>query len=110
MVFGENRGEPPRDYSRCVLPCSLRKNGVGARQGTDLSGDTRTGCLGNSVGPGLELDVRMRFRFPRKVSLPLPADLRNVFPRRTPIGRASAVEVHARPQGASRFPLLTAIC
>jgi hypothetical protein len=89
MVFGENRGEPLRDSPRRAFPRSLRKSGVDPGQGTDLPGDARTGRLGSSVGPGLKFDARMSFRFPRKVSLTLPANLRNAFPKRTPIGRAS---------------------
>ena len=68
MVFGENGGDRTGDYPREALPGSLRESGVDPGQRTDLSGDARAGRLGNRVGPGLEIDVRMRFRFPRKVS------------------------------------------
>jgi hypothetical protein len=87
----EEQGGPPGGCPLGPLPGGPRKSWGDARQGTDLPGDARSGRLGSRVGSGLKFDVRMRFRFPRKVSLPLPANLRNVFPRRTPIGRESAV-------------------
>jgi hypothetical protein len=98
MVFGENRGDALRGSPRRCFPRGRRKSVADTGKARNLSGDTRTGCLGCSVGPGLKSDVRMRFRFPRKVSLHLPANLRNVFPGRTPICRAPAVEVHSRPR------------
>jgi hypothetical protein len=67
-------------------------------QGMDLSGDARTGCLGNSAVPGLKIRRESEVPFPAESELPLPANLGNVFPKRTSIGRASAFEVHTRPE------------
>ena len=104
-VRGE-QGGAPGGCPRGPLSGSLRKSGGDARQGTDLPGDARSGRLGSRVSSGLKFDVRMRFRFPRKVSLPLSANLRDVFPRRTPIGRLSVIEGHSRPNSS----LLSALC
>ena len=71
--------------------------GAGLAGGVDLEVAVRE--RRSRVGQELKIDVRRRFRFPQKVSLPLPANLRNVFPKRTPIGRASAV----RPVGSRQL-------
>lgn len=46
---------------------------------------------------GAETRREKEVPFPAECELPLPANLRNVFPRRTLIAQGSAVEAHSRP-------------
>jgi hypothetical protein len=99
IVFGENGGYYSGDAPLVEFPGSLRKR-MWMRAKCGLAGRCTNWTPSQPRQPEADFGQICVFLFRRKVSLPLPANLRNAFPKRTPIGRVSAVQGPSRQRGA----------
>ena len=97
----EEQGGPHRDGPRSAFPGSpweCRADAGKARAYREMHElDAVTAA---STRRRIRSDLRVPV--PAEDELPLPTNLRSVFPSRTPIGRVSVVEGHSRLHGASR--------
>jgi hypothetical protein len=110
-VRGE-QGGPYRGLRRCGPP--VLSGGVGWRRGKPrICREMHEPDAVAAASVRAEDRREQEFPLPAKRELPLPANLRNAFPRRTPFGRASAVrpfvpncylltDAVRRPEGAKR--------
>ena len=96
MVFGENGGSPSGIVPR--VPSRVASGSAGWRRDKSRTcGRCANLAPSQPRRSGAQNRPRNKFPFPAESELPLPANLSRMFPRRTPVGWTSAVDVHSRP-------------